>query len=164
MPPNPVSAVPSFRASSRAVPASGKRSARRRLEREHRVLERLLEAHQVALVTGNRSRAAHYLHRYRDLLTSHLHVEEPFLAAADEGIRSTRWPVTTYRAEHRKLLALLDRLLIRFESLSRDSLDPLQLIALIEQEKVLKGVAEHHHQREEQDLYPALPRRAQGDP
>ena len=145
------------------MPASVKRSGRQRLEREHRVLERLLEAHQVALVSGNRPRAAHCLHRYRDLLASHLHVEEQFFEAADEGIRSTRWPVTTYRAEHRRLLALLDRLFIRFESLSRDPLDPLQLIALIEQEKVLKGVAEHHHQREEQDLYPALPRCEQRD-
>lgn len=144
--------------------ASGKRSARRRLEREHRVLERLLETHQVALVSGNRLRAAHCLHRYRDLLAFHLHVEEQFFEAAGEGIRFTRWPATTYRAEHRKLLALLDRLLTRFESLSRGPLDPLQLIALIEQEKVFKTVAEHHHQREEQDLYPALPLRAQGGP
>lgn len=143
------------------APDSGAPTAAR-LRREHLQLERLFQRHQLALVTGSTRQAQRCLRRYRELLDAHTRIEDRLLETVCRLGLATRWPVAAYRAEHRKLSALLDRLCGEIEALPDGALPAPRLIELIEREKTLKGVAEHHQAREEQDLYTLLDRSPDG--
>lgn len=127
------------------------------LQHQHRRLERIFRLHQIALVGGKPRRALALLQGYRRLLHVHTQQEEQLFDAALGAGLPTRWPVRTYRAEHQKLFALIDSLCDKIVSLPDKKLPALCLVALIEREKTIKGVAEHHQAREEQDLYELLP-------
>ncbi|MDE2150390.1 MAG: hemerythrin domain-containing protein [Gammaproteobacteria bacterium] len=122
------------------------------LAREHRRLERLMQRHQRALVDARFDWAAQRWRRYRERLAAHIEVEESWLAEAETQGWPLRWPVRVYRLEHRRILELAAAVAHELEAAPRARTADFR-IALIEREKTLKGVLEHHHAREEQDLY-----------
>lgn len=123
------------------------------LTREHRLLERLMQRHQRALIDARFDRAIDHWRHYRLRLASHIAPEEAWLDRVDAS--SLRWRIKVYRAEHRRILLLADKITARLSHPARrESAD--YRITLLECEKTLKGVLEHHHKREEEDLYISL--------
>lgn len=124
------------------------------LEHQHRWLEDMFLRHQEALLVQAPHRARRLLRRYRRLLKAHTRREEWLFEAVVGASTATRWPVGTYRAEHRRLIELVDALCAEIEYLPDAPIPAPRLIELIERGSRIKRVAEHHQTREEQDLYP----------
>ena len=120
------------------------------LTHEHRLLEQLLQRHQRALVDARIEQAAAHWQRYRQALAAHIDQEEAGLDQLDSD--ALRWPLRLYRAEHRRILELADRIADQLARAPRRATAVFR-IDMLEREKTLKGVLEHHHEREEQDLY-----------
>ncbi len=127
-----------------------------RLKHQHRRLERLFARHQEALVAQAPRRAAGFLSRYRGLLAAHTAQEEQWLALLQTLDIRTRWPVRVYRAEHKRFTRQVAALEASIRALPDEAMAPARLIELIEREKTLKGLSQHHHACEEEDLYRTL--------
>jgi hypothetical protein len=71
-----------------------------------------------------------------------------------------RWPASLYSSEHDKVQELLKKIECRLLSLRDDRLSGKAMrrgiIALLDEQKTLKGVCEHHQEREEVGLLPEL--------
>src|SRR5699024_187483 len=91
--------------------------------------------------------------QYRERLGAHIESEEAWLDRMDSA--TLQWRVKVYKAEHRRLLLLADRIAARLAHPPRRAKADYR-IDMLERQKSLKGVLEHHHAREEQDLYVAL--------
>ena len=139
------------------MPPSFSNRKLQRLKHQHRRLERLFARHQEALVAQTPRRAAGFLSRYRRLLAAHIAQEDQWLAVMQALDIKTRWPLRVYRAEHRRLTRQVAALEASIRALRDEPVAPARLIELIEREKSLKGLSEHHHAREEDDLYRQLP-------
>ena len=122
----------------------------------HREMEQLFAFHQEALVCGDLGLAGRYLALYRAALRLHIRQEDTLLLPRYGAFDSRYpWPARVYDGEHRKLERQLKRCVTRFADLCRDP-SPGGLVGLLEAEKTLKHLSEHHHQREEESLFPAL--------
>lgn len=130
----------------------------RTIERVHERLEAIFLAHQDALVRGDLEGAQKALARYRAGLEQHIQDEETHLLPRyDAAAHPRRWQADVFVAEHRKLLELLGELEVALGPLNPASESwPRALVVVLEAEATLKGVAEHHHAREEQALFPTL--------
>ncbi|HET7675070.1 MAG TPA: hemerythrin domain-containing protein [Gammaproteobacteria bacterium] len=127
------------------------------LGREHAALVELFQLHQEALITRRWGRAAQLLREYRQRLTVHIGVEEEWLLPALPD--TARWNRDVYQAEHRKLEQLLEALAAQFSAARRHGVKPALIIRLIEDERVVKHLMEHHHEREEKALFAEVGRR-----
>lgn len=123
------------------------------LAREHRRLERLMQCHQRALVNARFDCARRAWQRYRVRLATHIEAEEVWLTEAETRSWPLRWAVRMYRLEHRRICELARSITCALERSAAAADSSHFRIALIEREKTLKSVLEHHHAREEQDLY-----------
>lgn len=122
----------------------------------HRDMEQLFAFHQEALVCGDFGLAARYLALYRSALRLHIQQEDALVLPRYRAFEARYpWPARVYDGEHRKLERHLGRCVTRFATLCRaPSLGGV--IDLLDAEKSLKHLSEHHHQREEESLFPAL--------
>jgi hypothetical protein len=101
------------------------------------------------------------LGRYRDALVLHMQFEEQHLFPAYAELpEQGRWAASLYVQEHRKIQKLLEACSTGLEWLREQRLDASQMrrnvIALIDREKTLKGLLEHHEAREEESMLPLL--------
>ncbi len=127
----------------------------------HAGLEAVFAGHQEALLLGELAMAGELLDAYRALQRVHIGFEDgQLLRRARQGGFDLRWPVRLYDAEHRKIEGLLDKVTRRLAALPAGDEAALrrEVLALLEAERVLKHVCEHHEAREEQDLLPRLDR------
>lgn len=125
----------------------------------HARIDALLAEHQIALVERRYDEAVRLFADFRDRLCEHMELEERELLPVYE--RSGTWPAAAapdlMRAEHeqvRSLVRAVEQLITEVDAPER--LTPRVVIHLIEEERRLKGVLEHHHCRDERYLYPAL--------
>jgi len=108
----------------------------------------------------NRSwaRAMRLLELYQQRLAAHIHIEDhvllPYCVVGSTG--AMRWEARVYLAEHRRLEELVDKVCAHLAAIRRRGIKPAMLIGLLDQEKTLKHVLEHHHEREEKGLYGEL--------
>lgn len=122
------------------------------LAREHRLLERLMQRHQRALVNARFEQAAVRWRCYQERLAAHMAVEEALLHRAETDGGSLRWAAQVYRLEHRRILQLATAIAQDLQA-AKPRHSAWLRIEVIERQKTLKGVLDHHHAREEQDLY-----------
>ena len=127
----------------------------------HRELEEAFLVHQEALVAGNIARARSLLAAFIVRHELHRDFEDAeLIPALADGVSGERWPASLYSLEHAKIADLLSG--VEAELAALCSMAPggrdyrRALIALLEREKTLKGVIEHHHEREEAGLLPEV--------
>ena len=125
---------------------------------EHAALTQLFARHQAALVTRAWARAARLLDSHRKRLAQHIELEERYLLpyCLREKLPN-QWPTRVYSAEHQRIQELASKLSARFAKLRRRGVTSAALIALLDEEKTLKHILEHHHAREEMALFANLP-------
>ena len=127
----------------------------------HVDLEQLFFAHQETVLTGDLPAAQEALRRYTVAHDLHKRFEDehlfPRLAKlAEPG----DWPPRIYVHEHDKIDERLQQLgrmlgeLIDSESTGTEL--RMGIITLLDQEKSYKGLTEHHQEREEAGMLPAL--------
>ena len=128
------------------------------LKHEHTKLDRLFLLHQEMLVNRSWVRAMRLLEVYQQRLAAHIHIEDhvllPYCVAGSTG--AVRWEARVYTAEHRRLEELVDKARAHLAAIRRRGVKSAMLIGLLDEEKTVKNVLEHHHEREEKGLYDEL--------
>ncbi len=119
----------------------------------HRLYEELFLRHQEALLAGDTARARQRFDTYRGLLAHHAALEEQHLLPLYEraGPIQGGAPVM-YSGEHGKIDRFLERIGRALATLA----GPRDRIALFDLEARLKGLLEHHFDREETLLFPTV--------
>ncbi len=124
------------------------------IQQQHFDLRELFARHQESLVQGELEEAGRWLDHFMDCQLSHMQIEEQLLFPLFEKIeRQSRWDVSLYQQEHDKIRKLMqdtrqDLSWLMEQELS-DSDRRRNIIALIDKQKTLKGLNEHHEDREE---------------
>ena len=133
--------------------------------REHDELTRLMDAHQRALIFRNIDAAVTAITAFRSALRRHIQFENERVLPlyADKGAETPGGTLEIFLAEHRKLRLDIDRLTRVTESLysSRDLAG--DIIALLDEEALFKGLLQHHSTREQNLLFPRLDERTTED-
>jgi hypothetical protein len=129
----------------------------------HQGLDEFYLLHQEAVLLGKFDDATQLLNCFKELHHLHMHFEDEMLIPklAELGDKG-RWPAYLYTAEHAKIKQLLDKTAVNLQSLNDNELSGNDLrrgiIALLDTQKVFKGVCEHHQEREETGILPELTR------
>lgn len=127
------------------------------MREQHVALSRLYQQHQEALVTRYWKQAAQFLEEYSARLSRHIEIEERLLLPHCDAVSAViRWQAKVYRAEHERIGQLLELNIQHLAQARQRGMTPAGLIALLDEEKTLKHVLEHHHEREEQGLFAEL--------
>lgn len=123
----------------------------------HDALDEAFAAHQDALVEGRVLEAKERFFAFRDGLLDHMRIEDDQLLPVYALMPDP--PVgggaDLFRAEHERIRKLLDEFSRLFERLTA-RLTSRDLVAVIERQRLLKHVLEHHNLREQTHLYPTL--------
>lgn len=127
------------------------------LRNEHNVLTSHFALHQAALVERAWGRAMRLFDQYKRQLERHMELEDRYLIPHYDAVKThDQWPVRVYIAEHQRIRSLMEALEVNFSELSPRVIEPSNLIAILDAEKTLKSVLDHHHQREEQAMFEGL--------
>ncbi len=110
---------------------------------------------------GKIDEAIQLLNCFVELHHLHMHFEDKELAPKlDELGDQGRWPASLYIDEHAKVQELIKKTQDNLLSLSEGKLSDKELrreiIASLDREKTLKGLCEHHQEREESGILPEL--------
>ncbi|MCC7292143.1 MAG: hemerythrin domain-containing protein [Phycisphaerales bacterium] len=123
----------------------------------HDVLDEAFAAHQDALVEGRVLEAKERFFAFRDALLDHMQIEDdqllPVYALMPDP--PVGGGVDVFRAEHDRIRKLLGEFSGLFERLQAP-LASRDLVTVIERQRLLKHVLEHHNLREQTHLYPML--------
>ena len=124
------------------------------IHQQHLYLRELFARHQEALLQGAFDDAERWLNHFIDCQQSHMQIEEQYLFPLFEKIeRETRWDTSLYLQEHAKLEKFMQQTKSELEWLMQQDLTDSEcrrnIIALIDKQKTLKGLNEHHEDREE---------------
>lgn len=122
----------------------------------HVALGDLFARHQEALVGRRWAEAARLLEEYEQSLLRHIDFEEQHLLSRSDAVGNARWPSAVYRAEHRRIEQLLRKAADRLSRARGSEITPAVLISLLDEERTLKHLLEHHHEREEKALFVEL--------
>jgi len=120
---------------------------------QHLAFGDLFARHQEALLDRRLEDGTRLLEEYSEHLRAHIAVEEQALLPKCGGNGSSRWPPEVYRAEHRRIEQLLEKARARLRREARQGITAAALIALLDEERTLKRLVEHHHEREETALF-----------
>ena len=127
------------------------------LAREHASLNRLFGRHQEALVSRSWVRAMRLLDSYSWHLQRHIAIEEQLLLPQCQNAGAKpRWYADVYCAEHRRIQLLLGKSREGLAHAQPRGMRATALIALLDEEKTLKHLVDHHHEREETALFAEL--------
>jgi hemerythrin-like domain-containing protein len=129
---------------------------------QHDTLVDLFASHQEALLDRRWTEAAGLLEEYDRRLRRHMRVEEEHLLSRCEHAQAVRWPAKVYRAEHRRIEQLMERAAEHLTNAQRREITPAVLLSLLDEERTLKHLVEHHHEREEKGLFGELRRELSG--
>lgn len=123
---------------------------------DHLALGDLFSRHQEALVERRWTEAARLLEEYEQRLLRHIDFEEQHLLSRADVLGNARWPSTVYVAEHRRIGQLLRKAADRLTRARASEMTSAVLISLLDEERTLKHLLEHHHEREEKALFVEL--------
>jgi hemerythrin HHE cation binding domain-containing protein len=131
------------------------------ISQQHLELRELFMRHQEALLQGDFEEAIECLNTFKIFLSAHMKIEENYLFPEFVKIeRASKWDVSLYEKEHDKINQLYNNIAEDLEWLSEQDLTDSQtrrnIIALLDKEKTLKGLNEHHEEREEEALLKEL--------
>lgn len=113
----------------------------------------LFAQHQAALLDRRFADAARLLEEYGERLRAHIAFEERCLLPQCATRGSARWPPEVYRAEHRRIEQLLEKAGEHLQREARRGITAAVLISILDEERTLKRLVEHHHEREESALF-----------
>ena len=138
------------------------------ISRCHREIREIFSLHQEALILGEFSQALVLFQSYVACHEFHKQFEDEFLFTEFSGLEEKgNWPVSVYEKEHEKITHWIKRLEQDINALVELELDQkqkrLNIIALIDREKSFKGLCEHHEEREEDAMLPALDKQTAAD-
>ncbi len=127
------------------------------IHEQHLDLRSLYFQHQEALLQGHFDDAIKYLAHYDACHQVHAQLEERYLFPEFIKIeRQSRWDVSLYDKEHKKIVSIFENISTDLNWLSEQQLSESQLrrniIALLDKEKTFKGLTEHHEEREEEGM------------
>lgn len=131
------------------------------IHKQHLDLRELFAQHQEALLQGHLEEAMTLLHNFNLCHESHAKLEERYLFPLFAKIEhQTKWDVSLYEKEHKKIEHLFDKINEDVKWLSEQNLSESQLrrniIVLLDKEKTFKGLTEHHEEREEDAMLKEL--------
>jgi len=131
------------------------------IQKQHLELRELFARHQEALLQGEFVDAKRWLDYFRTCQKAHMKIEETYLFPEFAKIkRTSRWDASLYEKEHDKINQLYNKVVKDLDWLSEQKLGESELrrniIALLDKEKTLKGLNEHHEEREEDALLKEL--------
>ncbi len=126
------------------------------LLQQHIELEDLFARHQEALLERRWEEATRLLEEYCGYLRCHIELEEQYLLPHCAHIETPRWPIEVYRAEHRRIEQLLRKAAQRLDRGRRGHGTARTIISLLDRERTIKDLIEHHHERERQGLFEEL--------
>lgn len=130
----------------------------RRIVAEHAEMDELLLQHQEALLEQDQARAQERYAAFHQLLKAHIALEDSTLAPLHQQLPQPQWRTLVYTAEHEKILQIAQLMAERIAApLPADSSARLRhIIKLIDDERSLKNLVEHHNEREEKGMLPEL--------
>lgn len=127
------------------------------VRRYHHYLDELLLLHQEALLEKDIALALGFWRLHGEMLRLHIELEEALLLPAlERAVDAPAWAANLYRAEHRKVLQLADKLGDALGAIELREPTRRELIALLDKQRSYKNVLEHHEEREEKGLLPEL--------
>lgn len=131
------------------------------IHQQHNELRELFARHQEALIQGELHEAIEWLENYDILQRAHMQIEESYLFPEFANIKhNSKWDVSLYEKEHIKIKQLYISIVDELTRLSEQQQDESQrrrdIIALLDKQKTLKGLNEHHAEREEEAMLKEL--------
>ena len=131
------------------------------IHKQHLELRELFAQHQEFLLQGQFDEALTSLGHYDICHQAHAELEEHYLFPEFSNIeRQSRWDISLYEKEHKKIVSLFETISNDLYWLSEQQLTESQLrrniIALLDKEKTFKGLTEHHEEREEEGMLKEL--------
>jgi hypothetical protein len=128
---------------------------------QHIELRELFARHQEALLQGHFEEASMWLTHFVACQTAHIEIEEKYLLPEFHKIeRTSKWDGSLYEKEHDKIKHLHNNMIKDLDWLSEQTLNASDkrrnIIALLDKQKTLKGLIEHHEEREEEALLKEL--------
>lgn len=131
------------------------------IKKQHLELRELFARHQERLLLGQFEEAKVWLEHYFVCQKAHIQIEESYLLPEFEKIkRTTKWDGALYEKEHVKILKIYQNVADELDCLSEQEMTESdkrrKIIALLDKEKTLKGLNEHHEEREEEAMLKEL--------
>lgn len=127
------------------------------IQEDHSFMEETFALHQEALLEKNLPLAQTLIALFEQQISHHILFENNYLLPLhSECVLEPRWGSNVYEAEHKKIISLLRNIQQQLQDMINTGYNRRDIIALIDQEKSLKGVIEHHEEREESALLPEL--------
>ena len=127
------------------------------IHQQHLALQELFARHQEALLQGHFDIADEWLQHFAYCQKAHMQIEEAYLFPEFAKIEhKSKWDVSLYVKEHAKIKILFQNIVNDLNWLSEQELNESQrrrnIIALLDKEKTLKGLNQHHEEREEEAM------------
>lgn len=127
------------------------------IQEDHSFMEETFALHQEALLEKNLPLAQQLLNLFEQQIRHHILFENNHLLPLhNDCVSAPRWGSHVYEAEHKKIISLLQGIGQQLQNLINTGCTRRDIIELLDQEKTLKGVIEHHEEREESSLLPEL--------
>jgi len=125
------------------------------IEHQHQWIDELLLSHQEALVEKRIDAAKSLFACFHRALRVHAQAEDRVLLELHrQQCLDPKWNTSIYMHEHRKIYDLLDKMGVRIHEL--ETLTTRDVIEILDEQKTLKGVIEHHGEREEKGMMAEL--------
>jgi hemerythrin-like domain-containing protein len=130
----------------------------RRILAEHAEMDALFLQHQEALIEQDLPRAQARYAAFHTLLKNHIALEDSQLAPLHQQLPSPQWRTLVYTAEHEKILQVAQLMVERMAAPlpAEKSARLRHIIQLIDDQRSLKNLLEHHNEREEKGMLPEL--------
>ena len=129
-----------------------------RILAEHREMDELFLQHQEALLEQDWVKAQARYAAFHTLLLSHIALEDSVLVPLHQQLTKPQWRTLVYTAEHDKVREIAQIMADRIAAPKpEDKQQRLRwIIKLIDDERSLKNLLEHHNEREEKGMLPEL--------
>lgn len=135
-----------------------------RILAEHAAREELLLLHQEALIEQDLPGALARYEAFHACMRAHIEFENGELLPRHAQVAQPRWRTQVYALEHDKILELAEKLHERLrQAVAEGGAAAMHakgrrrwIIQLLDDERTLKNVLEHHEEREEKGMLPEL--------
>ena len=129
-----------------------------RILAEHQEMDELFLQHQEALLEQDWAKAQARYDAFHALLLSHIELEDRVLLPLHQQLAKPQWRSLVYTAEHDKVLEIAQIMAERIAAPKpEDASQRLRwIIKLLDDERSLKNLVEHHNEREEKGMLPEL--------
>ncbi len=129
-----------------------------RILAEHQEMDELFLQHQEALLEQDWARAQARYAAFHTLLKNHIELEDRVLLPLHQQLEKPQWRSLVYTAEHDKVLEIAQIMADRIAAPKpEDKSQRLRwIIKLLDDERSLKNLVEHHNEREEKGMLPEL--------